>query len=99
MQNLDVNLDLSYTYNKEITSIYIPHGIKELPVAAFKGCSKLVNVYLPETITKIGDEAFYDCNELLEVIVPEGVDVLSKSMFKGCYNVRNFNLYMENLPF
>lgn len=66
--------------NKDITSITIYHGIKELKYGAFQQNPSLKEIRVATTVTKIGDYAFYNCG-LEKVIFPEGLVEIGQYSF------------------
>ena len=54
----------SFTYNKDITSVYIPDSITSIGYSAFYKCSKLTSIYIPKSVTEMGIDAFAKCSNL-----------------------------------
>lgn len=55
----------AFKNHKELTSVRIPYGVKEIGASAFHGCSNLKYVVIPSSVTKIGDYAFDGCSSEL----------------------------------
>ena len=66
--------------NKDITSINIYYGIKELKNGAIQENKSLKEMKISSTVTKIGDYAFYNCG-LKKVSFPEGLEEIGAYSF------------------
>ena len=53
--------------NADITSVYIPGGVKTIGDSAFEGCSNLESASIPAGIKKIGRLAFYNCERFVSI--------------------------------
>lgn len=73
---------------KNLETINIPAGIKEIKPMTFYGCSKLKSLELPQGLTKIGSQAFYQCSSLETIKVPESVEYISRDAFYGATKVK-----------
>ena len=80
----------SYTYSspapwgKNITSVTIENGVKNVGSYAFNGCKQITEITLPESVTQLGEYAFMYCENLASVNIPDGVNVITKGVFDGC---------------
>ena len=68
------------------TTISLPEGMLEMPMALFRG-SELTHIQLPSSLITTGDFiscAFYNCIYLKEVILPESLKIFGIYTFYGC---------------
>ena len=68
---------------RNIHEIIVPHGVKEIKGATFRG-SSLSKITLPISLRTIGQFAFECCNKLQFVVIPEGVENIESYAFLGC---------------
>ena len=67
-------------YNKQLTSVIIPDGIKSIGSEAFES-NQLTSVTIPDSVTSIGGKAFSN-NQLTSVIIPDGVTSIEERVFE-----------------
>ena len=72
----------TFSGDSEIKSVFLSNYIREIPSAAFAGCSSLQFVYGSE-IAKIGDYAFSGCTSLGEFKVSPTVTSIGENAFQG----------------
>ncbi|KNY25663.1 leucine-rich repeat protein [Pseudobacteroides cellulosolvens] len=77
---------------KELTSISIPQGVKEIYYGAFTDCTGLKSVSMPKDMTKIGARAFERCNNLTDITIPYGVSSIERYAFAGCWKLETISL-------
>lgn len=71
-------------FNCNLTSAYIPEGVKYIGSSAFSWCTKLEQVEIPSTVTEIKRGSFAHCYELKEIVLPEGLVTLGEGVFDSC---------------
>lgn len=59
----------AFSNNKELKSIEMPVGIKQIDDFAFEGCSSLTRVAFPSNTVKIGTGVFFGCTSLNSVVL------------------------------
>ncbi len=69
---------------KEITTLVIPEGIKNIGNYQFYYFTQITKVQLPSTIERIGEYSFGVCTNLKEITINEGTKVLGSLCFTGC---------------
>lgn len=67
--------------NKKLSSISVPHSLREIGNYAFFGCKNLTSIELLNGLEKIGDYAFKDCKKLSNVEIPTSVIRIGKNAF------------------
>ena len=77
---------------KNMTSIRLPAGLKNLNDDLFKECAGLKTVILPDGLTRIGSNAFIECKELTEINIPDSVSEIGPSAFYGCTKLASVHL-------
>lgn len=58
---------LLYLNGKELTSLLVPAGVRELPDGVFAGCVGLRDVLLPDSVVSVGAGAFAGCHAITRV--------------------------------
>jgi len=82
----------AFEYNKTITSVTIPDGVRIIDQRAFLVCTKLAGIAIPGSVTSIGDAAFSDCESLARVTIPSGITSISMGAFHNCYSLANVTI-------
>lgn len=81
-------------YSSQLSHIYLPEGITELPPNLFGKCNKLIDtLYVPSTVKQIRSGAFNDCSRLTAIVLPDELESIGgdnsggweNSTFGGCY--------------
>lgn len=72
-------------YDKEITTLIIEEGARNIGSRAFSGLEKIESVIIPDTVTTIGSSAFSFCSSLKELVIPSSVTIISDFAFYYCY--------------
>ncbi len=76
----------AFKYNKNLTKVSFPNGLKRIGYEAFKGCSALKEIVLPEGLEEISADAFAECSSLTKVTIPESVISIEDHAFEKCYS-------------
>lgn len=76
---------------RNIESITLPHGVKNINRQAFAGCSKLKSINIPNSVESIGDDAFFNC-ALENITIPNSVTSIGSSAFYGCRRLKNITI-------
>ena len=76
----------SFSDNKLVTSIEIPHTVKTIFASAFSGCTKLQKVIFSKNsaLTEIGINAFKYCFSLTQIELPNSLTTIQNGAFLGC---------------
>lgn len=77
---------------KDLMSVEIPEGVRELREGAFCECTKLKKVTLPNTLQKIGKYAFSACDRIERLEIPSGVTVIGENAFFSCAGLKQISL-------
>ena len=86
-------------YNKELKTVIISEGIKEIPIKAFIGCENLTNIRFPISLTTISSNAFEGCSSLETITIGKNVINISDSAFVGLTSLKNIEINPENKNF
>ena len=73
-----------YTYNSNLTSIYVGSNVTSIGERAFYGCWGLASITIPDSVTSIGSYAFYSCNGLISATIGNSVTNIGSYAFKYC---------------
>ena len=77
---------------KQLESVIIEAGIKELPFGIFWGCSSLKNVTLPQGLMTIEECAFNQCVKLESVLLPKTLTEIQAEVFIDCTSLRKLQI-------
>ena len=86
----------AFANNSEITSVYIPDGVKCIGANAFYWCTNLRSVRIPDSVTMIGTSAFDCCQKLLSIEIPNGVSEIYEHTFDNCLEMQSV-IFPDNL--
>lgn len=79
---------VAFAPGSDETEYTIPHGISEIGMTAFYGCSNLVSVIIPEGVTTIGISAFNRCG-FISVSIPNSVTSIDDMAFYKCESLQS----------
>lgn len=89
---------LCFAGNKEITSVVISEGVKEIGPSSFVRCDKLKSIILPNSVTIIDRMAFEDCKNLEEITISESVTNIKENAFNGCESLKKVTCHATTVP-
>ena len=69
---------------KQMTSVTISRGVKDIGSHAFDGCSSLAVMVLPEGLAAIEDSSFKDCAALENIVIMGDTTSVTSNIFDGC---------------
>lgn len=87
--------DQAYYRNKELTSVVLPGGIKEIGQFAYAR-SSLTDIVIPNGTKKIGYGAFYHCDALVSVELPDTLLSIEPKAFEHTAWVEAFLAGADN---
>ena len=82
----------NYFDSRDIISVKIPEGIKDIGSHAFFGCDKLTRVTIPDSVKSIGFFAFAQCRSLTHVTIGKGVKNIDRGAFYDCPSLEAINI-------
>lgn len=65
----------------DITEMFIPEGITEIPYRLFYENNNIELVTIPSSVTEIGESAFANCANLTTVVLNEGLQTINERAF------------------
>lgn len=71
-------------WRKEILSVTLPNGLREIGRNAFYACENLKACTIPAGVEKINGNAFAYCYALEKITIPAGIKEIPSSCFNGC---------------
>ena len=77
---------------RQMNSVVLPEGLREIGKDCFLDCQMLVSVELPASLRKIGQGAFARCYSLMSVELPEGLAELGPNAFTNCKGLMSVTL-------
>jgi len=78
-------------FPRDITSVTIPEGVKNIDNNAFHGRDKLVTIFLPSSLERIGDYAFKECG-FANIKFPDSLTEIGKEAFTDCKRLSEINI-------
>ncbi len=85
----------NWEIRKNIKSVTIPEGIREIGLFAFDGCGNLQEVILNEGLIMIGEGAFEFCKSLKTVVIPRSVTGICVGAFSLCDDLKDVYITSE----
>lgn len=73
-------------FDKNLTNVVFPAGLKSVGVAAFAGCDQLQAIALPATVDTVSSFAFSGSG-LTSVTLPESVAYIGQGAFSNCQSL------------
>ncbi|EJK44794.1 hypothetical protein THAOC_36638 [Thalassiosira oceanica] len=77
---------------RSLTHVRIAPHVENFPIAAFRGCDKLIELQLNEGLQIIENVAFMSCTALRSVIIPSTVTDVGKYAFAECSSLIELQL-------
>ena len=90
---------LSYPPAKKGSKYEIPRGIKYIERDAFSSNKSLTTIVIADTVIGIGSDAFQNAVRLSTVIIPASVERIQYNVFRGCDNLVNIEVAVDNNHF
>ena len=69
---------------RHIESIYIPEGVKEIGMNAFRQCDKLLSLHLPGSVERIGVSCFEEASSLQDLKLSNNLKEIPQKAFVKC---------------
>ncbi|EJK52374.1 hypothetical protein THAOC_28357 [Thalassiosira oceanica] len=76
----------------KVTHVRIAPHVENFPIAAFRGCDKLIELQLNEGLQVIESAAFMGCTALRSVIIPSTVTIVGRYAFAECTSLIELQL-------
>ena len=86
------NKDLIDLIERDITSITIPYGTRQIGGYSFESCNNLTSVEIPNSVTSIGGNAFKNCISLTSIVIPNSVSSIGDNAFESCFNLTSITI-------
>ena len=78
------NEDLINLIERDVKTLNIPSGTRQIGSHAFSSCNSLTSVTIPNSVTEIGSSAFFDCSVLTSITIPNSVTYIENRAFSYC---------------
>ena len=92
------NEDLIDLIERDITTLNIPSGTRQIGASAFYYCSGLKSVTIPDSVTKISNRTFSYCSALTSVEIPNSVTSIGDSAFSNCDKLSTITINTTTPP-
>lgn len=77
---------------RNLNSIQLPEGLREIDALAFSGCTHLKSINIPSTVVSIGDNAFSYCESLKSITLPNGLREINRYTFSNCTSLTSVTI-------
>lgn len=67
-----------------LTTIELPHSVKQIGIASFQGCEGIINFRMPQELDSIRQSAFMGCLSLSEFCFGRNLKVIGSDAFYRC---------------
>lgn len=74
--------------NRNVESVKIEDGVKEITPGAFEGCKLLRSVTIPGSVKRISTYAFCGCKSLTSISIPDSVTEIEHNAFDECTSLK-----------
>ncbi|MBR2731251.1 MAG: leucine-rich repeat protein, partial [Clostridia bacterium] len=74
----------AFAYDRNLTGITFPEGLKSIGQGAFDHCSGLTSVHIPDSVETISPHAFSACSGLTDLSIGNSVTTIGAEAFAGC---------------
>ena len=85
--------------NKNITDVYLPFYLVDIPDNMFEGCTNLLSVRMSPFTEFIGNNCFYQCYRLRNVEIPVTVMLIKAHAFAGLHSGTEITDNFDNTRF
>lgn len=75
----------AFNYNKNLSEVIIPEGVKTIGGLAFWDCIALESVVLPDSVENLGGGLFSGCSSLKSAVMPESIETAENDTDVGYY--------------
>ena len=76
----------------QLTTIELPHTIKQTGASSFEGCERLTDFKLPQTLCRIGQRTFKNCSALSEIQFGSELKKIDAEAFLNCESLSSLNI-------
>ncbi len=77
---------------KNLSTVYLPRGMKRIDYQVFKNCSSLKFINFPDSLKVIGDGAFANCSSLEFINFPDSLEYIADGAFANCIKLTTIDL-------
>ena len=78
--------------NKNLSSVSIPYGIKNIGDRAFAENRNLTSVVIPDSVEAVGSEVFVECRGLESVTISKNLKRIGNYMFNQCHSLKTVEI-------
>ena len=78
-----------FSYNSDIKTVYISHGITNIGKELFYECRNITSVTMTDSVKTIGDGAFEYCENLTQITLPDSIISIGSYAFRATKWLKN----------
>ena len=90
--NVEAVADSAFYNCTSLTTIELPHFVKQIGTASFEGCKSIVEFRMPQELDSIKPCAFRNCQSLKELAFERNLKVIGSEAFLGCTGITTLNI-------
>lgn len=90
--NVEAVADSAFYNCTSLTTIELPHSVKQIGTASFEGCKSIVEFRMPQELDSIKPCAFKNCQSLKELAFEGNLKVIGSEAFLGCTGITTLNI-------
>lgn len=90
--NVEAVADSAFYNCTSLTTIELPHFVKQIGTASFEGCKSIVEFRMPQELDSIMPCAFRNCQSLKELAFERNLKVIGSEAFLGCTGITTLNI-------
>ena len=77
---------------RDINSVYIPNGIKEIGRSTFTQCDNIVSIHIPRSVERIGRSSFCKLTNLRSLVISPNIKVIPDNAFSSCEKLKKVTI-------
>lgn len=90
--NVEAVADSAFYNCTSLTTIELPHFVKQIGTASFEGCKSIAEFRMPQELDSIKPCAFKNCQSLSGLAFERNLKVIGSEAFLGCTSLTTLNI-------
>lgn len=90
--NVEAVTDSAFYNCTSLTTIELPHSVKQIGTASFEGCKSIAEFRMPQELDNIKPCAFKNCQSLSGLAFERNLKVIGSEAFLGCTSLTTLNI-------
>ena len=90
--NVEAVADSAFYNCTSLTTIELPHSVKQIGTASFEECKSIAEFRMPQELDSIKPCAFKNCQSLSRLAFERNLKVIGSEAFLGCTGITTLNI-------